>query len=243
MDSWKENKENRYKKSKYRGHNYNNNYNNHFNNSSYYNNKKHFKDYRSYKSPYNHSSNSNIYRNNNYTNNKNNYIEKEVELNEKVENEGELAEGNTLQNSQDSNSKNNLEFNSQESTEDNKNSLNSLECLNLDLAKSQSEELKYNNNDFNFHDIGIKLFPGAFRYNKNRNYEPNIFDGNCNIANNLSEENKKSEINCDIYRNNHNLECNNYLCKANSNCIKGEQKKGLALAIDYYSSFLEDKIK
>ena len=39
MDSWKENKDNRYIKSKYKGHNYNNNYNNHSNNFPYYHNK------------------------------------------------------------------------------------------------------------------------------------------------------------------------------------------------------------
>ena len=241
MDSWKENKENKYRKSKYKGHHYNNNYNYHSNNFSYYNNKKHFKDYTSYKSPYNHSSNSNTYHNNNISHNKNNYIEKEVEINGKKENEGELVEGNI----HDSNlkSKSNLEFISQENTEDNN---NSLENLNLALVKSQSEELNHKNN-FNFHDIGIKLFPGAFKNNKKKTCDYNIFDGNfngnSNITNILSEENKKTDINCDNCTKNRNLECNNYLCKVNSNYIKSEQKKGLALAIDYYSSFLEDKIK
>jgi hypothetical protein len=239
MDSWKENKDNRYKKSKYKGHNYNNNYNNHSNNFPYYHNKKHFKDYKSYKSPYNHTSNSNIYHNNNNTYDKNNYIEKEVELNGKGENEGELADGNILCNSLDSNSKNNLEFNSQDNTEDNN---NSLDFLNLELVKSQSQEINHKNN-FNFHDIGIKLFPGAFRYNKKRSHEHNIFDGNSNINNDLSEEDRKADNNFDNCNNNHNFECNNYLCKVNGNFAKSEQKNGLALAIDYYSSFLEDKIK
>ena len=106
-------------------------------------------------------------------NNRNNFIEKEVELNIKGENEGEIVDENIRHNSLDSNSKNNLVFNNQNNIED----INSLEYLNLDLVKSQSEEINHKD-VFNFHDIGIKLFPGAFRYNKKKNYEQNIFDGN-----------------------------------------------------------------
>jgi hypothetical protein len=240
MDSWKESKNNRYKKPKYKGHNYNCHYNNHSNNFSYHNNKKHFKDYKKYKSPYNYSSSFNNYLNNK-SNSKHKYIEKEIELNGsgKPENGDESPEGNILYNSLDSNSKNNLDSNSQENTDDN---TNSLDYLNLELLKSQSEDLS-NKNNFNFHEIGRKLFPGAFRYNKKKNNEKNIFDGVTNSHNNLSEEDKKIDANCENYQNNNNLKCKNYLSKENCNCKKGEQKKGLALAIDYYSSFLEDKIK
>ena len=178
--------------------------------------------------------------NNNYHFNKNKYIEKEVELNSKGETDGdseiktlEINENNNMKNllqsqeySLDSNTKNNLDNNSQENTEE----LTSLELLNLNLMKSQSEDLS-NKKMFNFHDVGIKLFPGAFLKNKKNNYEQN----NINVNNNTIEENKKVS--------DFNFECNNFLCKSNSNIIKGEQKNGLALAFDYYSSFLEDKIK
>ena len=171
-------------------------------------------------------------------NNRNNFIEKEVELNIKGENEGEIVDENIRHNSLDSNSKNNLVFNNQNNIED----INSLEYLNLDLVKSQSEEINHKD-VLNFHDIGIKLFPGAFRYNKKKNYEQNIFDGNSIINNNLIEENKKTDFTNDNLRNKNDLECNNYLCKANSNTIKSEQRNGLSLAYDYYCSFLGNKIK
>ena len=100
--------------------------------------------------------------------------------------------------------------------------------------KSQSEDLS-NKKIFNFHDVGIKLFPGAFLHNKQKEYEQKIINGNNNKNNNVIEEiNKISDF---------NFECNNFLCKSNSNITKGEQKNGLALAFDYYSSFLENKIK
>ena len=241
MDSWKENKGNntRYKKSKYKGYNYNNNYNNHF----FYHNKKHFKDYKNFKSNYNRQSNSNNYNIND--NQKKNYIEKEIELNSKGETEGdseikisETVEDNIPECSLDSNSKNNLNFNSQENTEE----ISSLDLLNLDLMKSQSEDLSHKN-FFDFHDIGVKLFPGAFRFNKLKSYEKNNINLISNENNNLVEENKKiSELNFDSFKNKNDIECNNYLCKANNGNIKNEQKNGLALAFDYYSSFLEDKI-
>ena len=101
--------------------------------------------------------------------------------------------------------------------------------------KSQSEEF-HDKTIFNYHDIGIKLFPGAFRFNKTKSYEQNK-----NINNNCEEENKKDEL--DNIKIKNDLECDNYLCKVNSGNIKRNQKNGLALAFDYYASFLEDKIK
>jgi len=237
IDSWKENKEKniRYKSQRYKGHNYNNHSNNFFSH-----NKRHFKDYKSYKSPYSYNQYSNS--NKNYIPNKDNYIEKEIELNSKGETEvdsdiktSEMNEDNSEKNTfqsqenSDSNSKNNLEFSNQENTEE----INSLELLNLNLMKSQSDDISLQNIDL--HDVGIKLFPGAFCH-KTKNYEPNKMDiNNSLVNNNSSEENKKSS---DL-----NFECNNFLCKSNSNSIKSEQKNGLALAYDYYSSFLEEKIK
>ena len=226
-ESWKENKENnlRYKNKTYKGHNYNN-HSNHF--ISHH--KKYCKDYKSYKSPYSY---------NKYSNSKNNYIEKEVELNSKGETEGdsdikisEINEDNNDENlfqSKDfseSNLKNNLKSNNQD--------INSLELLNLNLMKSQSDDISLQNIDL--HDVGIKLFPGAFCYKK-KNYEPNKMDLNEDVKINTCEENKDKkppEL---------NFECHNFLCKSNSNTIKSEQKNGLALAFDYYSSILEDKIK
>ena len=241
MDSWKENKENnhRYKKSKYKGHNYNNNYNNRF----FYHNKKHFKDYKNYKSIYNQQSSSSNY--NISSIHKKNYIEKEIELNSKGETEGdseiktsEVVEDNIPEYTLDSYPKNHLDFNSHENTEE----ISTLDLLNLDLMKSQSEDLSHKN-AFDFHDIGIKLFPGAFQFNKLKSYEKNSINLNSNENNNLMEENKKvSELNFDKFKNKNDIECNNYLCKNNSGNIKNEQKNGLALAFDYYSSFLEDKI-
>ena len=211
IDSWKENKENnaRYKKSKYKGHKYNNNYNNHF----FCHNKKHFKDYKNYKSNYIQQSSINNYNTNG--NHKKNYIEKEIELNSKGETEGdseiktsEAIEDNVPECSLDSNQKNNIDFNSHEKTEE--------KCsgglLNFDLIKSQSEDLSQNN-FFDFHDVGIKLFPGVFRFNKLKSYEKNNIDINSNKNNNLLEENKKvSELNFDTFNNKNNIaiECNNY---------------------------------
>jgi hypothetical protein len=244
MDSWKENKENntRYKKSKYKGNNYNSSYNNK-SIKFFYSNKKYFKDYKTYKSPYFHHLSTN-----NYNNHKKNYIEKEIELNSKGETEGdsevkisEPAEENMKEGSLDSNHKSNIDFNSQENSEE----LNTLEYLNIDLMKSQSEDLSYKNL-FDFHDIGIKLFPGAFQYEKKRNYEKRHVNATSNIKTNNFEENKRlkvSDFNFDKVKDKNDLECNNYLCKTNCSNNKIEQKKGLALALDYYSSFLEDKIK
>ena len=67
---------------------------------------------------------------------------------------------------------------------------------------------------------------------------------NINNNNYTEEEIKKSEDNFvdknKYIENNKNEFKYNFLHKTNSNVIKGEQKKGLALAVDYYSSFLED---
>ena len=220
-DSWKEHKENniKYKNHKNKGHNnYSNHHKNHYNHSNnfFYNNKKHYKDYKDYKN----------YKFSNKPQGKDNkpvYVEKEIEINSKGETEGDSerkasdnAEENNLRGSLDYNLKN-LDLN----TKENKEEINSLENYNLDLIKSQSEDLS-EKNIFDLQDIGIKLFPGAFRYKK-KNYE-----------NNLVKENR-------IIKNN-DLECNNYLCKPRSNIVQKEQKNGLELAFDYYSSFLEDKI-
>ena len=140
----------------------------------------------------------------------------------------------------DSHKKNNLDFNSHENTED----ISSLENLNLDFMKSQSEDLSHKN-FYDYHDVGIKLFPGAFKYNKKNSYEQNNeIKVNYNFNNNFAEENKRnSEFNYDNFINKNDIECNNYLCKTNISTNKNEQKNGLALAFDYYSSFLENKIK
>ena len=164
-----------------------------------------------------------------------------MELNSKEETEGnsdiKISEKNEVnkdknaiesQECLDSNLKDKIKFNKNEKIED----INSLESFNLNLMKSQSDEISLKNIDL--HDIGIKLFPGAFCYKK-KNCEQNKMDENNHLNNNINEEKKKCS---DI-----NFECNNFLCKSNSNTIKSEQKNGLALAFDYYSSFLEDKIK
>ena len=223
MVSWKENKEKnkRYKKSKYKGHKFKNIYSNNYNRHCHI--KRHYKDYNNYKSSYNPQSNRNNYNNGNY---KYNYIEKEIEINSKGETDGdsefkisERGEENMPEHCKEE--KKSMDFHSQDKTEE---IPSSLEDFNLSLIKSQSEELS-NKNMFNFHEVGIKLFPGAFHYNKKKSYE------------------KNNESLGDNYRNQYNLECDNYLCKTNvnSNCKK-EQKNGLELAFDYYSSFLEDKI-
>lgn len=233
MDSWKENKENntRYKKPKYKSHNYNNH-----SNKFFHHNKKYFKDYKNYKYPYNSQSNRNNYNINN-VGGKRNYIEKEIELNTKEE--SDIKNSDPIEENSDSNSKN-LDFNSQDNTEE----INSFEYLNLGLMKSQSEELSHKN-IFNYHDIGIKLFPGAFKYNnKNNSYEQNKYINNFNEnINNIYEEENKKVSDLYIIKRKNDLECDNYLCKANSSNIKSNQKNGLALAFDYYASFLEDKIK
>ena len=228
----------RFKNHIYKGQDYSN-----YSNNFFSHNKNRYKSYKSYKShySYNHHSNSNI--NYNTNNNEGNSIEKEIELNSKEETEGdsdikifEMNEDNNdinkiiSQECQDSNLNNNMKFsiNKNEKTE----GINSLEPLNINLIKSQSDEISLMNIDL--HDVGIKLFPGAFCY-KAKNDEPNKMVKKDNLNHHLNEEKKKSsEI---------NFECNNFLCKSNSTTIKSEQKNGLALAFDYYSSFLEDKIK
>ena len=135
--------------------------------------------------------------------------------------------------------------------------INCLGMLNLNLNKSQSEKLEHKNYD-DLHDVGIKLFPGIYK-NNNFNFENgnNINNGvNNNINNNLNineEENIKGEDldnfiykkknSCEINNIKDNIQCENYLHKSNSSSFKCEYKNGLALAFDYYSSFLEDKKK
>ena len=227
-NSWKENKNNdiRYKKPKYNDHYYNDNYSNH-SNSLFHHNRKHFKDYKSYKYQYNKQSKRNHF------NNKKNYLEKEIEDISEIKTSETLKE-NTRENSLDSN-KNNGEFNNHENTEE----VNSSEFINLNLMKSQSEEISYKN-DFLFHDIGIKLFPGAFQYNKKKSYEQNDYNNYGGFINDKSIDENKKENDLNLNRTKKDFECNNYLRKIKSNNIKTEQKSGLALAFDYYSSFLEE---
>lgn len=263
-DSWKEVKQNstnnfsnnninncnnnqKYKKSKYKGHN--NNYASNYTNQNhsshyYYPNKKYYRHSKNFK-PYNRQKN---------------YIEREIEFNSKVELDNEIIEDSTIEKtvslsppfSSDStkNSKNGTDVISQENSEET-NTINNLELLNLNLSKCQSEELTHKNYDL--HDVGIKLFPGIYK-NKNYNLEigkDNNSINNININDNIMNINNKEEVikkledsdnfvDKDKCMNNKNEFKYNFLHKANSNVIKGEQKKGLALALDYYSSFLED---
>ena len=264
-DSWKEVKQNstnnfsnnninncnnnqKYKKSKYKTHN-NNNYASNYTNQNhsshyYYPNKKYYRRTKNFK-PYNRQKN---------------YIEREIEFNSKGELDNEIIEDSTIEKtvslsppfSSDStkNSKNGTDVISQENSEET-NTINNLELLNLNLSKCQSEELKHKNYDL--HDVGIKLFPGIYK-NKNYNLEigkDNNSINNININDNIMNINNKEEVikkledsdnfvDKDKCMNNKNEFKYNFLHKANSNVIKGEQKKGLALALDYYSSFLED---
>ena len=229
IDSWKENKENniKYKKPKYKSHNYNNNYNH--SNKYFHYNKNHFKDFK--KQSYNQKSNRNNYNNNN----KVNYIEKEIEFNSKEE---VNAEQHTQDNSptySDSNSKNNLDNNSQENAEE-------INTLEYPLLKLQSMKLS-DNNILDYHEIGIKLFPGAIKFNKMKSYEQNNYIHNINDNININNKFEKNISNLEIIKRKDDLECDNYLCKTNSSNIKSNQKNGLALAFDYYASVLEDKIK
>ena len=264
-DSWKEVKQNstnnfsnnninncknnqKYKKSKYKGHN-NNNYASNYTNQNhsshyYYPNKKYYRHSKNFK-PYNRQKN---------------YIEREIEFNSKVELDNEIIEDSIIEKtvslsppfSSDStkNSKNGNDVISQENSEET-NTINNLELLNLNLSKCQSEELTHKNYDL--HDVGIKLSPGIYK-NKNYNLEigkDNNSINNININDNIMNINNKEEVikkledsdnfvDKDKCMNNKNEFKYNFLHKANSNVIKGEQKKGLALALDYYSSFLED---
>ena len=253
-DSWKEVKQNnvnnfsntnnnnnnnqKYKKSKYKGHNnYISNYNQKHSSHYYYpNNKKYYRHSKNYK-----------------YNRQKNYIEREVEINSKGEIDNEIIEDSleikTVSDSNSKNSKNGTDVISQENTEETS-AINNLELLNLNLSKCQSEELNHKNYDL--HDVGVKLFPGIYK-NKNYNLElgkNNKSINNININNYMNinsneEEIKKTEdldnfVDKNKCINNKNDIKYNFLYKADSNIIKGEQKKGLALAVDYYSSFLED---
>ena len=114
--------------------------------------------------------------------------------------------------SADSNSKN-----SKENTEENS-TINNLELLNLNLSKSQSEELNHKNYDLN--EVGIKLFPGIY---KSKKFNNSLEKNNC-----IKNKNDFKQ---------------NFLHKTNSCMNRPQQKDGLALAFDYYSSFLEDTKK
>ena len=125
---------------------------------------------------------------------------------------------------------------SQENSEET-NTINNLELLNLNLSKCQSEELTHKNYDL--HDVGIKLFPGIYK-NKNYNLEigkDNNSINNININDNIMNINNKEEVikkledsdnfvDKDKCMNNKNEFKYNFLHKANSNVIRGEQKKG-----------------
>jgi hypothetical protein len=249
-ESWKEAKQNnnsssnnnnnqKYKKSKYKNYsfNYNQNHSSHY----FYQNKKHYKHGKNYKS---------------YNRQKNFYIEREIEFNSRGEIDNEVIEENSSKKNESvspefsADSKKNLDVNSQENTEETS-IINNLEMLNLNLTKSQSEELNHKNYDL--HDVGIKLFPGIYKYkNYNLDIEKNSINNinkknNININNN-EEDDKKVEdmenfVDKNDYINSKNDNKQNYLHKANSNIIKKQEKNGLALAYDYYSSFLEDNKK
>ena len=142
-----------------------------------------------------------------------------------------------------------MDLNSQENTEETR-LINNLELLNLNLTKSQSEELNHKNYDLN--EVGFKLFPGIYKYKKfNFDYNKSSSNdiNNLNIINNEKENIKKGEEIQDnfIEKNNcinsQNDIKQNFLYKTNINTVKREHKNGLALAYDYYSSFLEDKNK
>ena len=139
--------------------------------------------------------------------------------------------------SADSNSKNSKENTEETST------INNLELQNLNLSKSQSEELNHKNYDLN--EVGIKLFPGIYKYKKfnfdfekNNNSINNINKTECinsNINRNEQDNKKLEDMDNFIEKNNNCINKQNFLHKANSNIIKAKQKDGLALAFDYYS--------
>ena len=149
-----------------------------------------------------------------------------------------------------------MELNSQENMEE-IDAINSLEMLNINLSKSQSENLTHKNYDL--HDVGIKLFPGIYK-NKNFNSDngssnttndtnSNVINNNNINYNNYEDNEKRADLDNFINKNNFkksikdDIECENYLHKANSHNINFEPKNGLELAFDYYSSFFEDKKK
>lgn len=123
--------------------------------------------------------------------------------------------------SSDKNFDSNFSFNSQENTEE----ISNLEFSNLNLMKSQSGNLPYES-FVDYRDVGFKLFPGFFHLEKKKSFDKN---SNNFIINKMGDKDK-------------NFECKNYLCKSNYNLNKKEQKIGLELAGDYYSSFLKSKI-
>ena len=221
--SWKDNNNDNnrfFKKSRF-------DFNNYYSKSHFFKNKKHFKNDRF------------------YNNNKYYYIEKEMELNSNDEKEldshikfSEFNEDNNKFDN-DKNTDSNYSFNSQENTEE----MTNYELSNLNLINSNVEDLSYNAM-LNYQDVGIRLFPGVFHLEKK-----DSFDQNNTINNKLSNQEEKENNNLDKNinikindeNNKKNFECNNYICKNNYNLNKKEQKLGLALALEYYSSFLESK--
>lgn len=162
------------------------------------------------------------------------FIEKEIELEAKEKNDkylqpktSPLKEENKFAcdsdkdftQSSEKNVDSNFSFNSQENTEE----ISNFEFPNLYLMKSQSGNLPYESL-LSYKDVGFKLFPGFFHLEKKKSFDKNSDNF---ISNKMSEK---------------NFECKNYLCKSNYNLNKTEQKIGLELAGDYYSSFLKDKI-
>jgi hypothetical protein len=164
------------------------------------------------------------------------FIEKEIEFDTKEKNEvcsQDKASKSKEENkftcdsdkdftqSSEKNADSNFSFNSQENTEE----ISSLEFSNLNLMKSQSGNLPYEST-LNYRDIGFKLFPGFFHLEKKKSFDKNSDNF---IFNKMGDKDK-------------NFECKNYLCKSNYNLKKKEQKIGLELAEDYYSSFLKSQI-
>jgi len=123
--------------------------------------------------------------------------------------------------SSDKNADSNFSFNSQENTEE----IPSLEFSNLNLMKSHSGHLPYESM-MDYKDVGFKLFPGFFHLEKKKSFDKNSDNF---IINKMGDKDK-------------NFECKNYLCKSNYCLNKKEQKIGLELAGDYYSSFLKSQI-
>ena len=168
--------------------------------------------------------------------NKITFIEKEIEFDTKEKNEtyfqpkaSQSKEENKFTcdsdkdftQSSDKNLDSNFSFNSQENTEE----ISSLEFSNLNLMKSQSGNLPYESM-LDYKDVGFKLFPGFFHLEKKKSFDKNSDNF---IINKMGDKDK-------------NFECKNYLCKSNYYLKKKEQKIGLELAGDYYSSFLKSQI-
>lgn len=234
MNSWKEN---RHKKN-YRNHNYNN--------SNIFYQKKAKNRYRYYKFSKPH------------------FLEKEIDLNLKdseLDEEAREEANKEVQNSGLIYPKETFSAEI-ETNQENADSEKYQILPSLNLVKSQSEDTTHSSsaklnlcdvdsklNDFNFHDVSAKLFPGVFRDNStDKNDNENNKYNNINDKINEKTISEKDNNNSNNSNNNHfNYKCNNFVFKNNNlssfECKKNENKSGLALALDYYSSFLEDKNK